>query len=97
MQNQNQNQQQLKINASDEALKGNYANAMQISHTKEEFILDFFLAHPPQGQLASRVITSPGHAKRIVAALQQNIKNYEEKFGKLEEADAPKSNIGFSS
>ncbi|MDX1535830.1 MAG: DUF3467 domain-containing protein [Candidatus Spechtbacterales bacterium] len=93
----NQNQQQIKMNASEDVLKGAYANAMQISHTKEEFILDFFLAHPPQGQLASRVITSPGHAKRIVAALQQNIKNYEEKFGEIKEAEGPKGgNIGFS-
>ena len=38
----NQQQQQIKIRAKDEQLKGVYSNLMQILHTKEEFILDFF-------------------------------------------------------
>ena len=70
-------QKQLQIKAKDEDLKGNYSNLMQIVHTKEEFILDFFLASPPQGVLASRVIMSPGHIKRMIKALQENIKKYE--------------------
>jgi len=36
------NQQQIQIKAKDEDLKGSYSNLMQILHTKEEFILDFF-------------------------------------------------------
>ena len=92
--------QQLQIKAKDEDLKGKYSNLMQIVHTKEEFILDFFLASPPQGVLSSRVIMSPGHLKRMVKALEENISKYEEKFGKIEEAKGPsaagtESKIGF--
>ncbi len=91
-----QKNQQLKFNTSDDELRGNYSNLMQIRHNKSEFVLDFFLAIPPRGELVSRVITSPAHAKRVAKALQQNIKAYEEKFGKIEEAKGPKSNIGFA-
>ncbi len=87
---------QIKIRARNEDLKGGYSNLMKIFHTKEEFILDFFLASPPEGILASRVIMSPGHLKRMIKALQYNVGKYEEKFGKIEEAEAPQEKIGFN-
>ena len=90
-----QEQKQIKIKAKDEELKGNYSNLMQVLHTKEEFILDFFLASPPEGILTSRVIMSPGHLKRMIKALQENAGKYEEKFGKIEEAEAPEAKLGF--
>ena len=41
--------------------------------------------------MRSRVITSPEHAKRILRALQENVRRYEESFGVIEEAtDLPK-------
>jgi len=99
-QNENQNNQekkQLQIKISDEVLKGNYANAMQVAHTKEEFILDFMNLSPHQGVgiVGSRVIMSPGHVKRVISALQENLKKYESQFGNVEKADAPSNEIGF--
>jgi hypothetical protein len=77
---------------------GVYSNLMMISHRKEEFILDFLFLQPQraaQGQavatLRSRIITSPEHAKRILRALQENIRRYEDSFGIIDEAtDMPK-------
>lgn len=86
----------IPIKASDEDLKGKYANAMQVSHGSDEFTLDFFNLTPPQGQLVSRIITSPGHMKRILSALQENLQKYEDKFGAIKEANAPKSEPGFN-
>jgi len=88
-------QQQIQIKAKDEDLKGDYSNMMQVLHTKEEFVLDFFFVSPPQGVLCSRIIMSPGHAKRVIGALQENVKKYEEKFGQIKEAETPEGNIGF--
>jgi len=88
-------QQQIQIKAKDEDLKGDYSNMMQVLHTKEEFVLDFFLVSPPTGILASRIIMSPGHLKRMIKALEENIRNYEEKFGKIQEAETPEGKIGF--
>ncbi len=88
-------QQQIQIKASDEKLKGEYSNVMQILHTKEEFVLDFMNVFPPTGTLNSRVILSPGHFKRMVSAMEENLKKYEEVNGPIEVAEAPKSGIGF--
>jgi hypothetical protein len=87
--------QQLQIKVLDSDLKGVYSNLMQIVHTKEEFVFDFFFNAPPQGILASRVILSPAHAKRMALALTENIKKYEEKFGQIKETEMPDEKIGF--
>jgi len=68
---------------------------VQAGHTGEEFILDFMNVMPPQGSLVARVIVSPPHAKRLCAALQENIKRYEEKFGTISLAVVPDQKIGF--
>jgi hypothetical protein len=81
---------QINIKITDEILEGRYANMMQVMHTKEEFILDFANVIPPQGIMTARVITSPGHMKRIIKALQENLERYEKSFGEIKEADAPK-------
>jgi hypothetical protein len=80
-----------------ESLRGGvYSNTMFITHTKEEFILDFMMITPPVGTVTARVITSPGHMKRMVSALAENLKKYEAKFGKLTEApEPPKPTMGF--
>jgi len=89
-------EQQIKIRAKDEDVKGKYSNMMQVMHnTKEEFILDFYFVSPPEGMLSSRIIVSPGHLKRMKKAIEENITKYEEKFGKIEEAMAPESSLGF--
>lgn len=80
----------LNIKAQDNILRGQYANMMQVSHSKEEFVLDFMLAFPPQGELVSRLIVSPAHIKRIMGALEDNIRKYESHFGTIEEAGEPK-------
>ena len=74
---------------------GEYANAMTVGHTKEEFLLTFLNIVAPSGRVVSKVITSPGHLKRIIRALDENLKRYEAAFGKVQEAEAPKSEIGF--
>lgn len=91
----NQQPKEIKIKAEDKDLKGAYSNLMQILHNKEEFVLDFFMITSVQGILSSRIVMSPGHIKRMVKALQENIAKYEERFGKIEEAAEPVSNFGF--
>ena len=89
--------QKMQIKISDEILKGVYANAMQVAHSREEFILDFLNLSPHMGAgiVSSRVIMSPGHLKRVIAALTDNLAKYESRFGKVEEAEAPESEVGF--
>ena len=74
---------QVQINANDEVARGRYSNNMLVTHTREEFILDFLLTAPNGTQLVSRVMVSPGHMKRVLAALADNVKKYETNFGEV--------------
>lgn len=85
---------EIQIKADDKTLQGVYSNAMQAQHSKEEFVLDFLNIFPPTGTLNARVIVSPGHLKRMIAALADNLKKYETNFGAIDQAEAP-GEIGF--
>src|SRR5512137_3188559 len=79
----------LRIKIGDDILRGVYANQMVVSHTREEFILDFMNLFPPEGVVNARIIISPGHLKRIVRALTKNLETYESQHGTLVEASPP--------
>jgi len=86
---------QIQIKAKDDDLKGVYSNLMIIGHTKEEFCLDFVNTFNPP-ILTSRVLMSPGHIKRMIKALEVNMKKYEEQFGEIEAAKEPEApSLGF--
>lgn len=87
--------QNIQIKASDEQLKGSYANMAQLAHTAEEFVVDFMNVLPPAGQLVSRIIVSPQHFKRFVQAAEENLKRYEEQFGAVKASEQPEHRFGF--
>ncbi len=87
------NGQDIKVNFPPNLQGGVYSNNMVVSHTKEEFVLDFLMVAPPAGTVTARVIVSPGHMKRILAALQDNIAKYEKNFGTIQVAEEPKGQI----
>lgn len=87
--------QEIKVNFPQQLQGGVYSNNLVVSHSKEEFIMDFMMLAPPAGSVTARVIISPGHMKRIIVALEDNIKKYEDKFGKIEKAEEPKGKVGF--
>ena len=85
--------QEIKVNFPPELQGGVYSNNMVVSHTKEEFILDFLMVAPPAGAVTARVVVSPGHMKRILSALQDNVSKYEKNFGNIQIAEEPKGKI----
>ena len=87
---------ELKIRIPEDVQSGVYANNAVVAHTREEFILDFVMAAPPAGTVVSRVIVSPGHLKRLIGALQNNLQKYEQTFGSIEKVDSPPINMGYS-
>lgn len=76
---------QMQVKIPDDVLKGVYANMVQVGHGPEEFVLDFMNLFPPSGIVSARVILSPGHMKRVVVAMQENLKKYEEQFGAIKD------------
>lgn len=83
----NQVQQgQIQIEVDENVGQGIYANLALISHSETEVILDFIFLQPqaPRAKVRARVITSPSHAKKLLLALEDNLKKYEARFGKIE-------------
>lgn len=94
--NQQTQQKGIRVNFPGHLIGGVYCNLMRITHTREEFIMDFLMVHEGMGAVTSRVIMSPGHVKRTISALQANLKNYEKQFGSVKEAAEPaKGKLGF--
>ena len=95
MDNNQKPQQQLQLNLRPEIARGEYSNLALITHSHTDFILDF-ARHLPgmqQPEVCSRVIMAPGHAKRLLGALQENIYKYEQQFGKIEIPGQPQRTI----
>ena len=81
--------QELPVKLPDGVLPGVYSNQMMVQHTREEFVMDYINLFPPQGVVNARVIVSPGHLKRMIRALSENLSRYENRFGPILEADPP--------
>ena len=73
------NEQKIDIAVSDAVAEGTYSNLAIISHSFSEFILDFVNILPgmTKGNVKSRIILTPFHAKRLLMALQENINAFE--------------------
>lgn len=80
-------EQKLEINLSEEVAQGTYANMTIITHTDNEFVLDFVAMLPglPKGNVRSRIILTPQNAKRFLSAMNDNVRKFEEKNGRIEE------------
>jgi len=89
---------QITIEIDEAIAKGTYANLAMISHTESEFLFDFLFLTPqqPKAKVLARIISSPGHTKRLLMALQDNVKRYEEQFGDIKVLPDDQKRIGFA-
>lgn len=78
-------QNQINIELSEEIAEGVYSNLAMIAHSNSEFVIDFIRLMPgvPKAKVKSRIVITPEHAKRLLAALKDNIQKYEEVFGDI--------------
>jgi hypothetical protein len=65
--------------------EGIYANLAIITHSNSEFVLDFIRIMPgvPKAKVKSRIVLTPEHAKRLLLALTDNIRKYEDQVGEI--------------
>lgn len=89
---------QINIELTEDVAEGVYSNLAIITHSNAEFIIDFIRMMPgvPKAKVKSRIILTPQHAKRLMAALSDNIRKYEDVHGKvkLDEQTAFPMNFG---
>jgi Protein of unknown function (DUF3467) len=92
-------QVQVQIKADEKELVGQFSNLVMFHHSAEEFTMHFIYVFPnvPQGKLASSVIVTPAHAKRILRALAENISRFEAQYGPIREVPEPNPvpSVGF--
>jgi hypothetical protein len=87
---------EIKVRLSEQTASGAYANAMLVQHSREEFIMDFSMVIGESGMVVSRIVTSPTHMKRIVLALEENLRKYEAAHGPIQGVDGqPPMILGF--
>jgi len=82
--------QPLKFEIDKETARGRPTNGALIAHTADEFIFDFVLVMPGQQPVVtSRLVTSPRHAKALLRSLEDNVKRYEARHGRIPEPARP--------
>ncbi|GAB2783265.1 DUF3467 domain-containing protein [Rhabdobacter roseus] len=101
MEDHNQDlEQQINIELSEEMAEGVYSNLAMIAHSNSEFILDFIRLMPgvPKAKVKARVILTPEHAKRLLGALKDNIRKFEDIHGPIHQSndDGPSFNFPMS-
>lgn len=87
---------QINIELKDDVAQGVYSNLAIITHSNSEFVIDYVRIMPglPKAEVKSRIILTPEHAKRLMLALQENIKKFESVHGPIKETEGSKgSNI----
>ncbi len=94
-------EQQINVELSEEMAEGVYSNLAMIAHSNSEFVLDFIRLLPgvPKAKVKARVIVTPEHAKRLLAALKDNIRRYEDTYGPIQhrsDDDTPTFNFPMS-
>ena len=84
-------EKKLNIKLSPEVAEGVYANLTIISHSPSEFVMDFVRMMPgmQEAQVKSRVVMTPDQAKKLLFALENNIKQYEKQFGTINPPGGP--------
>ena len=92
--------QTLNVELGEKESEGIYSNFVVISHSLSEFVLDFARVLPgsPKSKVFARVIMTPPNVRALLGALEQNVKKYEDQFGKIRTpGDASAKEIGFTS
>jgi hypothetical protein len=87
--NENEQQHQLNIELSEEMAEGVYSNLAVITHSTAEFVIDYINIMPnaPKAKVKSRIILAPQHAKRLMKALTDNIKKFEQVHGVIKDTE----------
>lgn len=89
MEQTDQTQNQLNIELTEELAEGTYSNLAIITHSNAEFVIDFINVMPgaPKAKVKSRIVLTPQHAKRLLKALGENVKKFEQINGIIKDLE----------
>ena len=91
---------QINVELGEREAEGIYSNFVVIGHSLSEFVLDFARVLPgtPKSKIFARVVMAPPNVRGLLAALEENVKKYEDQFGKIKMMNQGenKGGIGFT-
>lgn len=92
-----ENSKSINIELDEKIAEGIYSNLAIINHSVSEFVVDFVNIMPgsPKSKVKSRIILTPQHAKRLVKALNDNVKRFEKENGEIKDYDKPAIPLNF--
>ncbi len=92
------NQNQINIELPEDIAEGEYSNLAIITHSNQEFVIDFIRVAPgvPKAKVKSRIILTPQHAKRLMGALVDNVRKFEQMNGEIKDNEQVAIPINFS-
>lgn len=91
---------QINMEIGEREAEGVYSNFVVISHSLSEFVLDFarILPGTPKSKVFARIVMAPPNVRSLLQALENNIKKYEDQFGKIRtQGEGSTKEIGFTS
>jgi len=90
-------QGQINIELDEKIAEGTYSNLAIINHSVSEFVVDFVNIMPgaPKSKVKSRIILTPQHAKRLLKALSDNVKRFENAHGEIKDYEQPPIPLNF--
>jgi hypothetical protein len=88
---------QISLELGEKESEGIYSNLALITHSPSEFFIDFARAMPgvKKTKVYARVVMTPQNVKMLLNALDQNIKKFEDRFGKIKIMGKEGQEIGF--
>lgn len=91
------NSKSINIELDEKIAEGIYSNLAIINHSASEFVVDFINIMPgsPKSKVKSRIILTPQHAKRLVKALNDNVKRFEKENGVIKDYEKPGIPLNF--
>ena len=95
--NKNQKGQQINIELDADVAQGIYSNLAIINHSASEFVVDFVSIMPgvPKSKVKSRIVLTPQHAKRLLKALADNVRKFEQQNGEIKDYEQPPMPMNF--
>jgi len=88
---------QLNVELGEKESEGIYSNMVLIAQSPHEIVLDFARVVPgmQKTRVYARIIMTPAHAKMLLRALEENLKNFENQYGTIKLPGGEEKNIGF--
>jgi len=95
MDNNNPQAEKKQIKIADNIPGAEYSNAAQFQFNKDEMQMVYLNLFSGSGRVSAKIVTSPGHFKRMISAMTEAIDKYEKQFGAVKETEPIVKEIGF--